>query len=347
MITTVGGGVFGVVNASIAVLAGGDKDDKPGAAASPKPSPSDRPSGPGAGEGESSAEPNTRLTDCRNSTDQWNRLPEIPGAKDFAPMTQRVDFADINGDGRDDYLVVDAGTGAVRVWENRGTKSGAGFAWGPGSHLITATTLAPGREYVDFADVDGDGFDDHLVVNSENGSVRARKNHDGRLSGTEWKADAKALHKKGTNPGIVFADIDGDRRDDYLAFDLASGDVAALLGLFDRSGPRPDPEHLAQVVTVDLGEGERLAFHNVDCDSRADALISDENGPLRARMHLDHDGGGGLVWAEEKQIATGDELDRRTQYRDFADLDGDGRADSLWVNRTTGEVTPWLNRGGD
>ncbi|MFJ7423786.1 FG-GAP repeat domain-containing protein [Streptomyces uncialis] len=340
VITTVGGGVFGAVNAGITVLADGDKDEKPGAQATPTSPPAGRASGPDPGGGGS----DTRLSDCTNSRGQWRRLPVIPQVNGFAAGAQRVDFADIDGNGRDDFLVVDAGTGAVKAWENQGTKSDGVIMWGSGSHLTTGVLLDPRKEHVDFADIDGDGFDDYLVVNGENGSVRAKRNHGGRLSGTEWKAVSTIFDARVTR--TVFADVDGDERDDYLALQRDSGRVDALLGLFDGSGSRSDPKRLEGVVTVDPGEGERLTFHNADCDRRADALISDENGPLSARMNLGLGSEGKIDWSEEKQIASGDELDS-TQYRDFADLDGDGRADSLWVNRTNGEVTPWINQGGD
>ncbi len=79
-----------------------------------------------------------------------------------------VRFADLTGDGRADYLVVNL---AVQAWLNGGQNSAVpdGWLWTPAGTI--AAGVAPGSQ-IQFADLTGDGRADYLNVNPD-GSVQA------------------------------------------------------------------------------------------------------------------------------------------------------------------------------
>ncbi|MEU8193833.1 hypothetical protein AB0C10_08630 [Microbispora amethystogenes] len=96
--------------------------------------------------------------------DGWNWAGEI--ATGAAPRDQ-VRFANLNGDGRDDYLVIGE-YGQIRAWlGNRGL---------PGSAWVSLGEVASGvsalRGQIDLAEINGDRRADYLVVDDQ-GGVRA------------------------------------------------------------------------------------------------------------------------------------------------------------------------------
>lgn len=88
-----------------------------------------------------------------------------------APATQ-VRLADFTCDGRVDYLVV-ASNGALNAWINNGVGNGGGWV----SRGQVASGAGPGDQ-IRFADLDGDGKDDYLVV-AANGAITAWTNRGG------------------------------------------------------------------------------------------------------------------------------------------------------------------------
>jgi FG-GAP-like repeat len=99
----------------------------------------------------------------------WQPLGEI-AAGTGAPGSE-VLFADLTGDGKADYLVVNP-DGSVQAWLNGGQNAAAphGWGWNPAG-TIAADVGAPGSQ-IQFADLTGDGLSDYLNVNPD-GSVQA------------------------------------------------------------------------------------------------------------------------------------------------------------------------------
>ena len=161
---------------------------------------------------------------CGGERGRWISRGQI--ASGVAPI-DRVRFADIDGDGKDDYLVVDANTGAVQAWLNAGGDTAAGPGWVPRGQI--ASGVAPGDQ-IRFADINGDGKDDYLVVDPISGAVQAWLNAGGdSAAGPGWVARGQIA--SGVAPGswVHFADIDGDGKADYLVIDPVTGAVQAWL----------------------------------------------------------------------------------------------------------------------
>lgn len=84
-----------------------------------------------------------------------------------APRSEIL-FADLNGDGKADYLRIHPKTGALEVWFNTG--SGGAYMVGDGTR---------------FADMDGDGLDDYLAV-SPSGAIELWRNNGFDASSQKW-----------------------------------------------------------------------------------------------------------------------------------------------------------------
>ncbi|MEV4432596.1 FG-GAP-like repeat-containing protein [Streptomyces sp. NPDC049555] len=207
---------------------------------------------------------------------------------------ERVRFADINGDGLVDYLVVDD-DGVVKAWVNNG-KAGPG-RWDDFGTFATGVHEAGGR--VRFADVDGDGKADYLVV-MDNGAVRAWLNRGGTGHGG-W-SDPVALASGVGEPmdTVRFADVDGDGKADYLVVH-DDGSVRAWI-----NGGAPGSNKWNEVKGFAGGvgaPGSTVRFADVNGDGRADYLVVQDDGAVKAWINNGVDAAD--RWTEFGTYATG------------------------------------------
>ncbi|MEU9336543.1 FG-GAP-like repeat-containing protein [Streptomyces sp. NPDC048290] len=247
----------------------------------------------------------------------------------------QVRLADVNADGYADYLAVDA-AGAVQAWLNKG---GTGTAGWTAAGQIASGADAPGST-VRFADIDADRRADYVVVEA-NGAVRAWLNKGGDgggVGGVGWTTVGTFATSTGAAPAdLRFADINADRRDDYLAV-AADGSVRAWLN----NGTPGSWTALGTYATTTGAPGSQVRFADVNADGRADYLTVAADGSVKAWLNQGGVGGGG--WAELGTYASGTGAPG-DQVR-FADLNADGRADYLTV-APDGSVKAWLNQGGN
>ncbi|WP_062430592.1 FG-GAP-like repeat-containing protein [Herbidospora daliensis] len=240
----------------------------------------------------------------------------------------QVRFADVDVDGRDDYLVVD-GQGRVRAWLNGYTA--AGGAWTARGEI--ASGVGAGGSQVRFHDLDGDGDDDYSVFD-DSGYVRAWLNNYG--GSRPWIYQGTVVGGAGVGPaGLLMADIDGNGRDDFLTVNEA-GEVGAWLN--DRFG-RPDPwDYQGQIASTDAPRQE-VRFADLNGDGRDDYLLVKGDGRVQAWLNVRE--GDGVGWNFRGDVASG--AGPRDHVR-FADLNGDNRDDYLVVG-DQGQVDAWFNTG--
>jgi hypothetical protein len=118
----------------------------------------------------------------------------------------QVVLADINGDGRADYLVV-GDNGDLEAWLNIDTG-----IWLPQGKIATSVGSAAGVRIVD---VNGDGRADYLWL-SETSAVTLFINVGGP-DGPMWAPQGEVGTGVGSSrESVVLADINGDGRSDYL-----------------------------------------------------------------------------------------------------------------------------------
>ncbi|MFF4488568.1 FG-GAP-like repeat-containing protein [Streptomyces sp. NPDC001544] len=261
-------------------------------------------------------------------------------------LPHRVRFADLDGDGKADYLILGDGASIV-AYLNRGTDAPGGAGWQYRGEYAAGGNFT--IDQVRLADVNGDGKADYLVVH-DGGEVDAWINHGGdSVDHNGWHPTWEAwpqFARGGTGATvdqIQFADIDGDGKADYLKVDPTTG---ALTEWRNAGGDRPGVngwEPRGQIARGGTShDWPYLHLADVNCDHRTDYLVTNNNGGVTTFLDHggDHDGVDGWQPIGVTAPGIGNPLVQ------FADLDGDGRADYLVVDYN-GSVTEYRNNGGD
>jgi hypothetical protein len=262
---------------------------------------------------------------------ETTRLPVETGSTQ--ETNSRYRWADIDGDRRSDYVIIDD-SGPVRVFLNRGGDGGGGWVdWG-----TIATGVTKDHTRVRFADFDGDFRDDYVVI-EDSGVVRVWLNRggDGRGGWLDQGIVATGVTKDHTS--VRFADFDGDFRDDYLVIE-DSGVVRVWLNRGgDGRGGWQDGGVAATGLTTDRN---RVRIIDFDGDHKSDYVWIQGGGAVQVFLNKGGDRAGG--WSDLGRIATGVTSDANLVR--FADFDGDDKADYLARNES-GAVSYFANRGGD
>ncbi|MFD9412495.1 FG-GAP-like repeat-containing protein [Streptomyces sp. NPDC059989] len=247
-------------------------------------------------------------------------------------------WADLNGDGRDDYLVLD-GQGRIRAWLNDGPAPGSGWNWKWTGEV--ASGVGATRDQVRLTDLNGDGRADYLVVDDQ-GRARAWLNAGPATGGGwtwEWKGEV-ASGVGATRDQVRFADLNGDKRADYLVLD-GQGRARAWLNAGPATGGGWTWEWKGEVASGVGAARDQVRLIDLNGDNRVDYLVLGDHGQVRAWLNngpASSGGGWGWKWAGEVASGVGAPRDNI----DFADLDGDRRNDYVVV-RDNGAATGWLN----
>ncbi|MEI5097710.1 VCBS repeat-containing protein [Streptomyces sp. PmtG] len=266
----------------------------------------------------------------------WEELGQV--AAGVAPA-EKVRFADINGDGKADYLVLED-NGAVKAWLNKGTDAKGGGGWEELGQV--AAGVAPAGK-VRFADINGDGKADYLVL-GDNGAVKAwlNKGTDAK-GGGGWEELGQVAAGVAPAEKVRFADINGDGKADYLVLE-DNGAVKAWLNKGTDAKGGGGWEELGQVA-AGVAPAGKVRFADINGDGKADYLVLDDNGAIDAWIN----NGGDTAsrgWTERGQVATGVGLP--SKYVWLGDFDGDKKVDYLAAKggRAYDECM-LFNRGGD
>ncbi|MET7933302.1 FG-GAP-like repeat-containing protein [Streptomyces sp. NPDC005322] len=194
---------------------------------------------------------------------------------------ETVEFADIDGDGRDDYLLVD-NDGSVRAWINKGGDSNGRPGWIDRGQIAAGV----GSTGVDlrFADFDGDGRDDYLVVHPRTGAVHAWINNGGDSNGRPgWIDRGQVASGTGNGTDVIFGDVNCDRRADYLVRNPLNGAVHAWLNAGGDTGGSSGWIDRGRIAAGTGGDPDGLRFADVDGDGLDDyLLVHAETGAVHA-----------------------------------------------------------------
>ncbi|KAK3616373.1 hypothetical protein LTR56_025996 [Elasticomyces elasticus] len=277
-------------------------------------------------------------------------------------LVHAVHFADLNGDGLQDYLWVGE-KGEVTAFINEGPKDAsqtldlAQVIWYPAG--VIATGVGGRRHEIQFADLNGDGRAEYLWVHA-NGSVDAWVNSGFSWSGpvgsgkaaVGWLPNGQIAGGIGY-PGstVTFADLNGDGRAEYIAVG-GEGQVYCYLNGPDAIDNGPNAAHRVWIDQGVIATGvgglrNNTVFADIDGDGRADYLDVTRTGSGAVEWWYNQGGpdngpnAAKVGWWDRGSITGGDGTSGANVM--FADISGDGRAEYLEVDPNTSAVTAYYN----
>ena len=133
--------------------------------------------------------------------------------------------------------------------------------------------------------------------------------------------------------------MDGDGRADYLTINEKSGAVSCHINL----GPNK-AWTWKDIGQISPGRGDSIGVHFADVtgDGKADLIYLDINSHMTIWRN-DYDGGNNWAWtklnAEPIDFNAGFRRDMR-----FADIDGDQKADVIWLHPQDASGVIWINK---
>ena len=327
------------------------------------------------------AEAQCRFLDNARGILKSEVLTVTPQAEPFVLQPDNLQFADVNGDGRADALLFDTTIRDAGLLE-LGLADGAGFGplnqvlhlWVEGDSRLDGKGKDADRR-MQYADVNGDRRADALYFET----WRSFSVYVCRSLGATFDHPQEGLRLGRSTPTqLRFADVNGDGRADALYFQPADGALWVLLS----TGSTFESPHLA--ARPGIRPPETLRFADVNGDGRADLVIfetadvlvalsrgatfdrpvpwaqasiraaslADVNGDGKADL-IDYDAAGSgrvRVWR-----STGEDFAQPEEWGRFAgarprtvhgaDVNGDGRADLLWVDPVTYRIVVQLSNG--
>lgn len=219
--------------------------------------------------------------------DQWESIGEIAPGLDEDLSSSRIEFIDVNGDKRADYLVIYGG-GSVKAYLNNGNipDKGKDRIW------QQPITISPGvgepGDKVRFADLNGDGYMDFLIV-FDGGAVDAWLNQKnippsdgGRIWGSRSTV-ATGVRQPGSK--VRFADINGDGKDDYIIqFDGGAADGYSNTGNIPNSGKERNWVGMGTIAGGVSDQGP-VQYADIDGDGKADYLVVHDDGKVDAYIN--------------------------------------------------------------
>ncbi|ROO87305.1 VCBS repeat protein [Actinocorallia herbida] len=156
------------------------------------------------------------LTGTGGITPGWTPVGQV--AQGTGVAADQIHFADLDGDGDDDYLTLQY-TGPVQGWRNDGGDGPGGGGWSPWGKVREGVPLPADFGRQEIHDVNCDGRDDYLLL-SDDSSLYAYENQ-GETPGAETRFgwSTLTLYAHGTGDAIdriMFGELNGDGRVDYI-----------------------------------------------------------------------------------------------------------------------------------
>ncbi|UKZ74641.1 hypothetical protein TrVFT333_002311 [Trichoderma virens FT-333] len=227
---------------------------------------------------------------------------------------------------------------------------------GPGDHIGDLPRISPWLyenlgsggtklkgDGVFYCDMFGRGRDDYLWVKSD-GHITLYENI---LSPPNWGQHGEIVFINRNRKSIHFGDWDGDGLCDILAVERHTGRVEWWRNTYkegDKSPSFDGPKWAVNQGKCDLGWGrglydQALRFGDLDGDGRVDYLCMEKD--ARTVGYLNKPGG--LVSKGQIKFAPQGPLDR-ANFK-WADVNGDGLVDLIWVDKFSAKARVWKNGG--
>ncbi|KAJ5801621.1 uncharacterized protein N7518_003689 [Penicillium psychrosexuale] len=214
----------------------------------------------------------------------------------------------------------------THVWKNVG--SGGRYLKGDGVY---------------YCDMRGTGADDYIWVSPDGIGYLYGNIH----SPPVWSPEGPKIFETGKErKAIHLADFDGDGKCDLWLVDRATGAAEVWINnwnsksgtmSWDKRGIVSGSAKCVQgwgVGLYDIG----LRFHDINADGRADYLCIEPDGRTTGALNK-----GENNFEDVGQIKHTEGYDRANHK--WADVDGDGLLDFLWVDKFNGDTSVWKNKG--
>ncbi|QES51959.1 esterase [Streptomyces venezuelae] len=228
----------------------------------------------------------------------WGAATQV--ASGTTTERKRVRLADFDGDGRFDYLVINA-NGSVNAWLNRGGDKPGYAGWHGLGQVASGVTTDVTK--VRFADWDGDGRTDYLVFD-DNGGVNVYLNRGGDQV-APWEHIGKVTTGSSKErQRIRFADNDGDGKADYHLI-KADGKVDLYR---NRGGDVTGPngwQAVGQIATGLTTDHTKVQFTDFNGDTKADYVLMGADGSATVYAWNGGDPAGGNGWIGLGKVAYG------------------------------------------
>ena len=148
----------------------------------------------------------------------------ISNSPTIDPSISQVTFADLNGDGRDEAILMGLMNGSTSTGKIEFHVWNEGFGTWRDHYVSNSSTIDPGVSQVSFSDLDGDGRDEGILVGLANGSTSTGKIefHVWNEGFGTWR-DHYVSNSSTIDPGVSqvsFSDLDGDGRDEGILVGL-------------------------------------------------------------------------------------------------------------------------------
>ncbi len=259
---------------------------------------------------------------------------------DFATRTNpyAVAFADLDGDGKPDMVVVNYSTNSISVFKNTSIKGS-----------ITANSFAAAIDFntdanptaIAIADLDADGKPDLVVTNS--GSATVTVFHNNCISGniTANSFAAAVQFATGTNPSsLAIADLDGDGKPEIVVANYNDNTVS----VFHNTSSIGSINTGSFNSKIDFATGllpTSAAIADMDGDGKLDLVIT--NGRSYTFSVLRNTSTSGSI--NSSSFAA--KVDFATAALPYSvalgDLDGDGKLDIAIANESNNTVSVFRN----
>ncbi len=222
-----------------------------------------------------------------------------------------------NGDTKSDIALHNPTTNAAAVWYMDGlTKTGGG-----------ATSVVPTSGWVSqgTGDFNDDGFADILWRDASN-TFRIWLMNGQTVTTSSVIVGAGAVPPTTTVVGI--ADVNGDDKADIVFRNGLTNNIVVWI--------MDGVTRVSSTTIGNVGMLETVGLGDVNGDSKADLILRDAVGVVSGWL-LD-----GTTVIKTGNLGGASAISSIWAIQAIGDLDGDGRADLVWRNTSTGQVNGWL-----
>ena len=254
------------------------------------------------------------------------------GKVDFATgaSPRSVAIGDINGDGRPDLVVANAGSNTLSILRNTSSTGTINFA------EKLDYTAGVNAYSVAIGDIDGDGRRDIAVNNYNDNTVSVFRN---TSTGGAISFAAKIDYTTGTNPqAVAFGDIDGDAKPDMVIANVTSNNMS----IFRNTSVSGSVNFAARVDYTTGTQPTMVAFGDFDADSKPDIALSNY-GSNTLSVFRNISAGGVIGLSAKIDFTTGNSPQSIT----IGDIDGDKKPDVLTANWSSNNISVLRSTNND